>query len=127
MKTDILNASHIKLLVDTFYEKVRKDTIISHFFTEAVVVHWEEHLPTMYNFWENILFSTGNYSGNPMMKHIALNQISPMKTEHFQRWLELFFKTTDELFEGINAEMIKQRAYSIATVMQTKIYTQSKE
>ncbi|OPZ14298.1 MAG: hypothetical protein BWZ05_02362 [Bacteroidetes bacterium ADurb.BinA245] len=44
-----------------------------------------------------------------------------MNPEHFNRWIELFTKTVDDLFEGTNATTIKQRAMSIATVMQIKI------
>ncbi|MCU0440616.1 MAG: group III truncated hemoglobin [Raineya sp.] len=122
MKTDILNIEDIKHLIDTFYEKVRKDTVISHFFTEVVTVDWEKHLPIMYKFWSNILFNIGEYTGNPMQKHLNLHKKSPMRMQDFQHWLQLFTETTDELFEGINAEIIKQRATSIATVMQAKIY-----
>ncbi len=41
--------------------------------------------------------------------------------EHFQRWILLFNETVDELFKGEKAELIKQRALSISTVMQIKI------
>ena len=37
------------------------------------------------------------------------------------RWLQLFTSTVDELFEGEKAELAKQRAMSIATVMQLKL------
>lgn len=44
-----------------------------------------------------------------------------MSKVHFDQWVKLFTKTVNELFEGDNAELIKQRATSIATVMQIKI------
>jgi hemoglobin len=56
-----------------------------------------------------------------MVQHQALHQKSNMTAEHFKRWLQLFNDTVNELFEGDNAEIIKQRALSIATVMQIKI------
>lgn len=118
MNTDIQDRSDIENLVNTFYEKVKKDDVISSFFMD---VNWEKHLPVMYNFWENVIFSTGYYEGNPMVKHKEINQKSPMSMHHFQQWITLFNETADALFKGKNTELIKQRAQSIATVMQIKI------
>jgi hemoglobin len=118
MKKDIQNRDDLKLLVDTFYDKVKKDDIIKHFFQH---VDWEKHLPIMYNFWDNTIFYTGAYSGNPINAHRKLSENFPLKGEHFKRWEILFFTTVDELFEGLNAELIKQRAASISTVMQFKV------
>jgi hemoglobin len=121
MKNDIENNDDIALLVNTFYEKVKKDETIRHFFTEVVKVDWEKHLPVMYRFWENIIFHTGSYTGNPMEVHMQLHSKCPMHLEHFDRWMELFNTTVDELFEGEKAFQAKQRALSIATVMKIKI------
>ncbi len=124
MKADLQNRSDIEILVNTFYEKVKKDEVINYLFTDVVPVNWEKHLPVMYDFWDNILFSTGNYEGNPMAKHKAIDQKSPLSMRHFQQWISLFTETVNELFEGENAELIKQRAQSIATIMQLKILNQ---
>lgn len=122
MKKDIANKKDIKKLVDAFYEKVRKDPVIKHFFSDVVNVDWDKHLPIMYKFWENVLFYTGNYTGNPMIQHKAIHAKSQMTMEHFQQWTSLFNETVNELFEGEKAETIKQRAANIATVMQIKIF-----
>ncbi len=121
MKKDIENREDIILLVNTFYDKVKPDETIGYFFNRVVDVDWEKHLPVMYNFWENIIFHTGGYSGNPMKLHMDLHQRSSMKKEHFNRWIHLFNETVDELFEGEKAEQARQRALSIATVMQINI------
>ena len=121
MKKDIEDRKDIELLINSFYDKVKQDAIIGSFFTEVVQVNWEKHLPVMYNFWENIVFQTGSYNGNPMDKHLELNKKSLITMEHFQRWILLFNETVDELFKGEKAELIKQRALSISTVMQIKI------
>ncbi len=121
MKKDIEDRKDIELLINSFYDKVKQDAIIGSFFTEVVQVNWEKHLPVMYNFWENIVFQTGSYNGNPMDKHLELNKKSLITKEHFQRWILLFNETVDELFKGEIAELIKQRALSISTVMQIKI------
>lgn len=120
MKTDIKNRKDIEKLVKAFYEKVKTDAVIGYLFTDVAKVNWEEHLPTMYNFWENILFCTGNYNGNPMALHYALHQRSPMGESHFKQWNKLFNETVDGLFEGERAEEIKSRAMNISAVMMHK-------
>jgi hemoglobin len=120
MKSDIKNRADIERLVDVFYNKIKTDTEIGYFFTEVAKVDWEKHLPIMYNFWENILFSTGNFDGNPMLKHKELHQKSQLNATHFLHWNTLFNDTVDELFAGERASEIKQRAKNIAAVMMTK-------
>ena len=65
MKTDIKNRNDIEKLTNTFYGKIKTDTTFGYFFTDVAKVNWEEHLSRMYDFWENIMFANGNYSGNP--------------------------------------------------------------
>ena len=125
MKKDIETITDIQLLVDTFYEKVKADAVIGTIFTELVKVNWEKHLPVMYKFWENSLFYTGSYEGNPMELHKHLNRAIPLSAAHFKQWTLLFTTTVDELFEGTTAALAKQRAKSIATVMQIKILAES--
>lgn len=125
MKKDIQNIEDIKLLVNTFYEQVKKDEVIGYIFNDVAKVNWEKHLPVMYNFWENVIFFTGNYSGNPMTAHAKWHSVSAFTADHFQRWIKLFTSTVDELFSGEKAELAKQRAISIATVMQLKIINPS--
>jgi hemoglobin len=120
MKTDISNRTDIELLVDAFYEKIKTDPKIGYLFTDVAQVNWEKHLPVMYDFWENILFSTGNYSGNPMVKHKELHGKSPMNASHFEHWVSLFGTTVDGLFCGDKATEIKERAKNIAAAMQYK-------
>ena len=121
MKKDIENSEDIMKLIDRFYQQVVNDPVIGHIFTTTIKVNWEKHLPVMYSFWENTLFYTGTYTGNPMMIHQRINQIVHLTDHHFDRWIALFSATVDDLFEGEKAELAKQRANSIATVMKIKI------
>lgn len=121
MKKDIENKKDIEKLVNSFYDKVKQDALIGFIFTDIVRVNWERHLPVMYDFWENSLFYTGNYIGNPMEIHRHLHKLIPLTAEYFARWTDLFTSTVDELFAGEKATLAKQRAISIAAVMQFKI------
>lgn len=121
MKTDIIARKDIILLIDKFYDTIRKDELLGTIFDDVAHVNWARHLPVMYDFWENTLFYTGSYSGNPVQNHRALNMKYPLTKEHFDHWIFLFNNTVDALFEGEKAELAKQRALSIATVLRIKI------
>jgi hemoglobin len=79
----------------------------------------------MYSFFENMLFYTGSYTGNPMELHKHINSLYPLTARHFERWSILFNSTVDELFEGEKAMLVKQRAKSISAVMQIKILNEA--
>lgn len=121
MKTDISSSAHVQWMVDRFYDKIKEDKLVGFIFTDVVKVNFEKHLPVMYAFWNNALFFTGGYNGNAMRKHIQINKATPLQKKHFIRWLQLFDQTVDEYFEGEKATLAKERAHSIATIMQIKI------
>jgi len=127
-RKDITHRKDIELLVNSFYDKVKMDTEIGPIFTDIAKVNWNKHLPIMYDFWENIIFQTGNYTGNPMTAHFHIHEKNAFTKAHFTRWLALFQETLNDQFEGQNTELARQRALSIATVMEIKlIHTQEKD
>ena len=120
MKThlrDINNRKDIELLVHCFYSKVNNDSLLSPIFNEIAAVQWEHHLPLMYDFWSTMLLGDKTYRGTPFSKHISL----PINRTHFERWLQLFLETVDELFSGQVAEEAKTRARNISSVFQYKL------
>ncbi|MEH3114938.1 group III truncated hemoglobin [Pedobacter terrae] len=125
MKKDIHDRADIIVLVDTFYKNVALNLQIGPIFTDVAKVDWSRHLPKMYDFWESILFGKAIYKGNPMLTHFALNKQTPLQHEQFEIWKDLFFQNVDDLFAGPNAELIKQKAQSIADLMHFKINTPS--
>jgi hemoglobin len=114
---DITTFEDIKLLVDTFYSKVQKDEFIGPIFNEKIGNRWPEHLEKMYRFWQTILLEVHSYSGSPFPPHKQL----PVAKEHFDRWMEIFTKTTDSLFAGPLAEEAKLRAKNMAEMFHYKI------
>jgi hemoglobin len=121
MKPDIHSDVEIRLLIDSFYEKVRKSSIVGYIFNDIVKVDWEQHLPVMYSFWGSVLLGSDSYKANPMTKHILLNRKVPLTNEAFEEWVSLFVRTVDELFEGPMADQAKTRASNIAAIMKHKI------
>jgi hemoglobin len=120
-KNDIADREDLLRLLEVFYKKIFSDPSISYIFTDVAHMNMEEHIPVIADFWETVLFQKNIYQKNAMQVHVALNQQTPLTTDHFTTWLNYFNETVDELFEGNNAFAIKQRALSIATIMQIKI------
>lgn len=120
VKPDISTSTDIQLLINTFYEKVRKDDTIGYIFNDIAKVDWEKHLPRMYSFWEFLLLGGDAYKGNPMEAHQKLHRIEPLKESHFNRWLELFHETVDDHFEGMVAQDAKNRASLIVLTWKPK-------
>ena len=120
MKKDIESRTDIDALMNHFYSKATTDELIGYIFTDVAKLDLERHLPIIGDFWETLLFRTGNYQRhkrNPLQIHGALNLKTPLRTEHFRRWLEIFRGTIDELFAGERAEFAKLRAEAIANQM----------
>lgn len=113
-KPDISTRQQVEQLVDTFYDKVKCDPLLSPVFKD---LDWPKHLPNMYHFWTFNLLGEAGYKGNIIQKHLPLK----INSEHFNQWLKLFNETVDELFVGDKAEEAKSRAYSMAVVIQVKM------
>lgn len=121
---DLENREDLELLLAEFYNKLLKDPAISYIFTDVAKIDLAHHLPILADFWELSIFHTGNYRNNPMQVHMDLNSREKLTEGHFNIWLNHFYDTVDEHFEGLNAEKIKTRAVSIATVMKIKLSAQ---
>lgn len=121
MKKDISTREDLFLLVENFYEKLFHDETISYLFTDIAKINQDHHFPVLVDFWDTILFQSDTYRKNAMQPHLILHQKSPLQKHHFETWLMYFNATVDELFEGEKAFIAKERAKSIATVMQIKL------
>jgi hemoglobin len=122
-KKDITTRDDIFTLVSKFYEKVRKDEVLGPFFNETIT-DWDAHLQHLTTFWESSLFLKTKYYGNPLEVHVKVdaafhNSITEL---HFGLWLNLWFQTIDELFEGDYAENAKRRARKMGTFLYLKIF-----
>lgn len=116
-KTDITTLDDVKLLVDTFYGKVRKDELLGPVFDDRIQDRWPQHLQKMYTFWQTVLLGEHTYFSSPFPPHATL----PVNEQHFNRWLALFSETLEELFEGKIKEEAMWRAGKMADMFQYKI------
>ncbi|MCM4167270.1 Group 3 truncated hemoglobin ctb [Arenibacter antarcticus] len=117
MKHSIQHIGDIQLLVDAFYYKVRKDSMLAPLFNEVIKDNWEGHLKKMCTFWGTVLLGTSSYYGNPFMPHVNL----AVEKDHFERWVFLFDQTLNENFEGEKAEEAQWRANKMAEMFHLKI------
>lgn len=123
-RPDIRTREDLMLLMEAFYTQAIPDPVIGHYFTEVTRLDLPSHLPKLVAFWDQVLFGTVGYQGNPMLVHRKLHAQSAFEESHFERWLELFHATVDARFQGEKAELIKEKARSIAHLMIYKIVDQ---
>ncbi len=119
---DISGRPDLVRLVDAFYAKVRADESLGHVFDEVAKVHWESHLPKLYDFWDTVIFRAGTFRGNPIAAHANLIPLTGMGWPLFERWLELFRATVNELFAGERAGHIVRCAEDMAGVVYSRIH-----
>lgn len=118
---DIESRTDLEVFTRAFYTRLLNDERVNYIFTDIAKIDLESHLPKITDFWELSMFHTGPYHNNPMHVHMELNDKEQLTSEHFDVWLGHFNDTVDELFVGANAEKIKTRALSIATIMKIKV------
>ena len=116
-KQDITGLDDIKLLVDTFYDKVRSDHFLAPVFNDKIQDRWPQHLEKMYSFWQTVLLGEHTYYSSPFPPHANL----PVDHAHFVQWLTLFTQTIGDLFSGEKADEALWRANKMAQMFEMKI------
>lgn len=122
-KHDIRNREDVFTLVSAFYAKVQRNEEIGAFFNETIK-DWPEHLEKLTDFWETNLFFVSKFRGNPMKAHNDVDEQfnNSIEQRHFGEWLNMWFETVDELYEGDRANAAKNRARNIAANLFMNIY-----
>ena len=123
MKEDIQNRGDVFALVSAFYSKVRENKEIGHFFNETIK-DWPAHLEKLTDFWETNLFMVAKFRGNPVRAHKEVDHKfnHTIEQKHFGEWLNMWFGTIDEMFEGERANIAKNRARNMAHNQFMNIY-----
>lgn len=126
-KKEIENREDVFLLVSEFYKKIRKDPELGPFFNR-VIKDWDAHIERLTTFWESSLFITkkleNRYYGNPLQVHIEVDRENDntITQVHFGLWMNLWFQTLDEYFEGEIAQNAKNRARKMGSFMYLNIF-----
>lgn len=87
-----VDADYIDHFVEAFYGKIRDDDLLGPIFA-ARIADWPAHLARMKAFWRSVLHNSGEFAGNPVLKHLA---IPGLDLAHFSHWLDLFYATLRE-------------------------------
>lgn len=113
-----IDEAMIERLVHGFYDRVRADDMLGPVFAERIA-DWGPHLGRMVQFWSSVALMTGAYHGQPMRVHLPL----PIDGRFFDRWLQLFEQTADELCPPAAARHFVERARRIAGSLELGIAT----
>lgn len=106
----------IERVVRAFYDRVAGDPSLGPIFA-ARIDDWEAHIARMCDFWSSIVLMSGRYHGQPTRAHKGL----PVSAAHFDRWLELFKETVDNLCRPEGAAHLLARANRIAESLELAI------
>ncbi|MEM5493935.1 group III truncated hemoglobin [Hoeflea sp. AS16] len=106
-----ISPGEIAQLVDRFYGDIRTHPRLGPLFEDRLAGKWEPHLERMNKFWRSVLLHSGEYSGQPVVKH---NGLPDLEEDDFRQWLELFESTTSKLFQADTAAAIVVIARRIA-------------
>ena len=110
----------IRLLVDRFYARIRRDATLRPVFAAAIADDaWPAHLEKMYAFWSSVMLTSGRYKGDPVGVHRAVAGIEPPM---FGDWLDIFEATARELFVPAIAEDFAHKARTIAESLKLALF-----
>ncbi|MEP3372050.1 MAG: group III truncated hemoglobin [Maribacter dokdonensis] len=116
--TKITNRDDVSLLVHTFYDKIRQHELLGPIFNGHITEEqWPAHLSKLTDFWESNLFGVRTFRGSPSKAHVNVdkNLNHTISQNHFAQWLQLWFETINELFEGELADRAKEMARRMST------------
>jgi hemoglobin len=113
-----VDADYIDRFVEAFYGKIRQDDLLGPIFAERIA-DWPAHLARMKAFWRSVLHNSGEFAGNPMLKHMVIPGI---ELRHFSHWLDLFYETLRQAEPTSDATaLVGARARMIADSLLTGI------
>jgi hemoglobin len=118
---DITDRDDLATLITTFYGRAFQDELLGHVFVDVAKLDLDAHLPTMVDFWEQMLLGGSSYSGGAFFPHAQLNQQVRLTRRHFDRWLAIWTATVTHLFEGPVADAAVFRATRVADAFSSRL------
>jgi hemoglobin len=100
MLTEVIDRESVGKLVRSFYRKIIDDEVVGPYFIRALGANqkndkWYEHFVTLDRFWLMVMTGEEGYRGSPFVPHAMLPDLTK---EKFERWLELFSETLNEVY-----------------------------
>jgi len=118
---DIATRADVERLVRAFYGRALEDDVIGFIFTDVAKLDLEAHVPRIASFWETVLLDTPTYGSSAFDPHAALHAQVRLEQAHFERWLQLWFGTVDELFAGPRANAAKVHALRVGQAFHQRL------
>jgi hemoglobin len=118
---DIQTRADCEQLVRAFYGRALIDPVIGWLFTDVAKLDLEAHVPRLTRFWETVLLGAQSYAGGAFRPHLELNFKAQLRKGHFDRWLQLWDATVDELFSGPHADLAKAYAHRVAQAFEQRL------
>jgi len=118
---DIDDRAAIAELLTDFYGRAFRDELLGPVFVDVARMNLADHLPVMCDFWQTVLFRSGDYRRNAFHPHQRLHVQAQLTPAHFARWLALWRATVDDRHAGPKAELAKLQATRIAGSMCRRI------
>ncbi len=116
-----ISPADLPALLRDFYGRAFTDDLLGPVFVDVARMDLDAHLPTIRDFWQTVLFRTGDYRRNAFVPHQRLHAAAGLTPEHFARWLQLWIGTVDDRHAGPKAEFAKLQASRIAGSMSRRI------
>ncbi len=118
---DIATRADCEVLVRAFYSRALQDPVIGFLFTDVARLDLEAHIPRITSFWATVLLGSRSYGGGAFRPHLDLHLKAPLRRGHFNRWLDLWSATVDDLFSGERAELAKSHADRVASAFESRL------
>jgi hemoglobin len=119
--SDLATRDDVEALLRRFYGRAFADRVLAEPFSELRATGLGPHLEVMCDFWQTVLFRAGLYRRNALVVHRLLDQRYPLSARHFDRWLEIWKSTVDEMYDGPAANRAKIQAARIAGSMHRRL------
>ena len=109
----------IRLLVDSFYAKVRRDPELAPIFLRAIPGDWQPHLDQ-----DVRVLVVGDAHHRPLQGQSSdeAPRAARAQPELFERWLALFDETCRELFDDGIREEFRAKAERIAESLKLALF-----
>lgn len=106
-----ISPDEIAAMVDAFYAEIRRHPRLGPLFEAKIAGNWGPHLERMNLFWRSVLMHSGEYYGQPVVKH---NALPDLQEDDFRLWIGLFDTVVGGLFDPARANAIIAVARRIA-------------
>ncbi|BCG97945.1 group III truncated hemoglobin [Mesorhizobium sp. 131-2-1] len=118
-QTAPISEEQSRLLVDSFYGKIRADADLGPILERAVAEDRETGLAKMYDFWSSVMLTTGYYKGSlvAVRKHMGGLEIGLL-----DRCLALFGDSCDELLDSEAAGLCWLKAAHLAESLKLTLF-----